>query len=280
MIKDVFVNGTSVATGVGLGKSKLGSTDLPDAWPFQFCNKVNAGNLWNHSIPSKPFELSIRDTYGFVNQYLDDGGKAEDLFVLNEFLSVGFPPLLQPVFESENTIVFPVIYSTNSLKISVEQVSKDFRTYFCETQKNPDYLQGPIYKDSVDTISEHLRFKHEHDKNNYYRYQHTLSGRLHTVVEEICKLQLWLSAKNIKYLSFWATGGTHLHNHNREYANMVDKASRKNYNGNFIPMNTFGCLDYGVYKSLSSRVGTHPDAVGQYAIAEFLYNYLHNENIL
>ena len=280
MIKDVFVNGTSAATGVGLGKSKIGSLDLPDAWPFQFCNKVNAGHLWNHSIPSKPFELAIRDTYGFVNQYLDDGNKAEDLLVLNEFASVGFPPLLQPVFESENTIVFPIIYSTSPLTMSVEQISEDFRTYWCETQVKPNYLKGRVYTDNIDTVPEHLRFRHEHDKNNYYKFEHTLSRRLHTVVEEIYKLQLWLLAKNIKYLNFWTSGGTHLYDHNREYANMVDRASKKNYNGNFIPMNTFGCVDYGVYKSIQSPDGVHPDAVGHYAIAEFLYKYLHNTDAL
>lgn len=280
MIKDVFVNGTSVATGVGLGKTNLKeNNEVSDSWPVQFCNKVNAGRLWNHSIPSKPFELSIRDAYGFVNQYLDAGGKAEDLLVFNEFLSVGFPPLLQPVFESENTIIFPVIYSINSLKISVQQISKDFRTYFCETQKSPDYLQGQIYKDNVDTISDIVRLKHEHSKEQYYNTEYALSKRLFYVVDEINKLQLWLSNKNINYLCFWATGGNHLHSHNTEYANLVDRANKKNYNNRFIPMNKFGCLDYGVNNSLNP-IGTHPDALGQHAIAEYLDKYLHSKNML
>ena len=61
MFKDLYINGTSVATGWGQGKEQINDTTYTGAWPQHFADKHNVGNMCNHSIPSKPVDLSIRD---------------------------------------------------------------------------------------------------------------------------------------------------------------------------------------------------------------------------
>ena len=117
MFKDLYINGTSVATGWGQGKEQINDTTYTGAWPHQFAEKHNVGNMWNHSIPSKPVELSIRDQKGFCEQYIQQGNNVDNLFTIVEFL-LPQHPLLQPVYENNEDIIFPLIFHQDPLEIN------------------------------------------------------------------------------------------------------------------------------------------------------------------
>lgn len=278
MFNDLYVNGTSVATGFGLGKEVIGFGNA-GAWPHLLAEKYSAGSLWNHSVPSKPVELSVRDQIGFCSQYLQQGNKAENLFTIIEFL-LPHHPLLQPLFESDSKVIFPIIYQKDPSTVSINSYADKYLSYFVETSIQPNYLDpfGQVYTIS-DTVDTDLRIKHEDQKADYYDNQHSLSSRLYKVGESIIKLQQWLEDKNIKYLMFWACGGDELKNNNDKYSKIVDKfMSVVPQQHKLIPMSQFSCMNYGVTKSLKPN-DTHPDAVGHYAIAEYLDKYIISNRI-
>jgi|MDSZ01.2.fsa_nt_gb hypothetical protein len=277
MFKDLYINGTSVATGWGQGKEQINDTTYTGAWPHQFAEKHNVGNMWNHSIPSKPVELSIRDQKGFCEQYIQQGNNVDNLFTIVEFL-LPQHPLLQPVYENDEDIIFPLIFHQDPLEINFNK-DQEYLSYYAGTKKQPNYMSNePIY--TMPEVDVNLRSIHEEQKIKYYTEEHNLSKRLYNVFVQIGFLQRWLHTKGIKFLMFWACGGNELKNNNDQFAKLVDKAMLNlPYKHRFIPMTQFSCMNYGVLHSLKSNLN-HPDAVGQHHIAEYLDKYIISNNIL
>ena len=285
-MNDLYINGTSVASGFGLGKEvHFGKRDMSitTAWPHMFANKHNVGEMWNHSLPSKPIELSIRDTKGFVEQYLASGRHATDLFCAIEFL-LPYHPLFQPLIQTDSKVIFPVIYQNDPLQTPDFTTAGTFGSHFVECDKHPDYLTGgAIYTPAGDTIDTKLITMHEHERHSWIagRSASSIMRRLDYVATAIADLQVWLKNRGVNAIMFWACGGSELVD-NTKYSKLVDKAltARLPYKKNYIPMSDFSCLNYGIAQSLTKSMHRHPDQVGHHRIAEYLDNYLISNSIL
>lgn len=276
---DLFVNGTSVASGVGCGHEEfrsIGDGDITTSWPHFLANKLHCENLWNHSLPSKPMSFTIADTIGFCEQYLEKHGTYKNLFAAIEWLMPQSHGKWQPVASDyplyRNQTILPVVISWPDTPTVYETM------YMCKPDK-VDYLANkPIY-DTVHWryITHSSKTLHESQRDYYYSNVYSLSRRLIEAGEEIQYLKRWLQQRNIRYVMFWAYG---LGRNGEGMRKIITRALLPiiEKDPSFVPIKQFACGDAAEYSK--NPVRGHPDIYGQYHITEYLFDYIAQHRLL
>lgn len=270
---DLFINGTSIASGYGLGRETAAGLARPEqyTWIHHFANKFNCNEIWNHSVPSKPIDLTIKDTIGFCTQYYEKYGSYDNLFVICE--------LSLPTIMTDKSMRFSTNIDGKVRSIIVPagdgnwgvDNAKGFETVFIGEIDKPDYLNSKSsfsYVPPEDINEEDLR-KHKACRDQVYltHKKHQLKTIMETTAQ-IDKLQQWLIERDIKFGMFWA-GGTHANFHK-----LVDSVlNTTRAVDRMIPMKEFTCYSKGIEWSDDPFLN-HPDAIGHARIADFLYDYV------
>jgi len=273
---DLFVNGTSVATGWGTGSEKISDPLVSKSWPHILANKLHCNTLWNHSLPSKPMSFTIADTMGFCEQYYERYGNYDNLFVVIEWLMPHAHGKWSPVYTNsvayQDQIVLPVV-------VSQPETPTVYETMYVCKPRNVDYLANkPIYDHvSWKHIAESSRQTHEQEREHYYTTLYSLSRRLIESRQEVSMMQSWLQQRQISYLMFWAFGcgaGSSIRRLvTKTMSDILEQDSR------FIPIGDFTSMSYGAEHSLETCRG-HPDIHGQNAITEYLWQYMLKNQLL
>jgi hypothetical protein len=145
MIQDLYVDGTSFASGWGRGLERhlFKTSTGPKSWADYLADSVNCDNLWNHSLVAKPMDMQFYDIQQFCKQYLNAFKTFDNLFVVVEFAFVtyrSFEPVkaLEGEFKNEN--IYPVILSK-----AREMETGNYLIHY--VRKSKDYLkpQEPIF---------------------------------------------------------------------------------------------------------------------------------------
>ena len=270
---DLFVNGTSIATGIGSGGEKFkgfGDGDITTSWVHFLANKLNCDRLWNHSFPSKPMSFTIADTMGFCEQYYERYGTYDNLFAIIEWslpkAHGKWPPVVSNSPLYKDRVILPVVIS----EPGTPDVYKTM--YMCKPDK-VDYLlpNKPLY-DLVHWryIDEMSKQKHESQRDQYYHRFYNLSKRIVEAQQEIIYTKQWLKQRNIKYMMFWAFGVGSKQGIRKMISSAMPEVEK---DPRFISIKDFSALDYGAKYSLK-LYNSHPDIHGQKHISEYLYNYI------
>ncbi len=276
---DLFVNGTSVASGVGTGGEKfkgLGDGDITTSWAHFLANKLNCDHLWNHSLPSKPMSFTIADTMGFCEQYYEKYGTYENLFVAIEWLMPQahgqWAPVCSDSPQYSNQRILPVV-------ISWPETPTVYETMYMCKPNNANYLTNKSVYDLVHWkyINQASKEIHEHQRDQYYSSSYSVSLRLVEAAQEILQTKQWLNHRNISYVMFWAFGIGRNHGLRKLMTRALLPHLEKTHT--FIPVMDFSTMDYGAEHSVNPVRG-HPDIHGQKYIADYLYDYVIQHQLL
>jgi hypothetical protein len=277
---DLFVNGTSLASGVGTGGEKFkgfGDGDTTSSWVHFLANKLSCNRLWNHSFPSKPMSLTMADTIGFCEQYYDKHGTYENLFVIVEWLMPQahgqWAPVQSHLSQYQNYTLLPIVISWPDKPNVYESI------YVCKST-GINYLGNKAIYDTIsrDHITEESMILHARQRDNYYHREYNMSKRLYQASLEIEATKQWLNNRGIHYVMFWVVGfGQATISGNRH---LFARSQRKLYQRDpkFIPINEFTGSDSTVKSQ--NPVRGHPDYLGHVYITNFLYDYVLNHQLL
>jgi len=276
---DLFVNGTSVASGWGTGAEKfksIGDSDITTSWPHFLANKLNCEQMWNHSFPSKPMSFTIADTIGFCEQYYEKYGTYKNLFAIIEWLMPQSHGKWKPVSSSHSLYrdqtIIPVV-------ISWPDAPNVYETMYMLKSTNANYLNNrsvyePIHWRYVDHTD---MAQHEQQRDHYYKNVYSLSRRLVESAQEIQSVKKWLTERGIRYVMYWAYG---LGRNKQFMRRMIDQAVLPvvEQDPTFIPIKQFAGGDAAEH-SLNPLRG-HPDIFGQQYISDYLFNYIITHRLL
>lgn len=265
---DIMVNGTSVASGWGNGTESFSGFDSTHSWPHWFANQCHATNLWNHSFPSKPTALTIRDQYNFCKQYISQGRNPQDLLCLIEFLLPDNPVFIE--FKTAHEVIFPVLMHNDPAKLSLADINSEWTEFFVSSPTDPDYFSGSIY---TPVVLKHIQKDNYFVAKTKYFAKHSLSARLLELQTHIASLQSWLHKHGINYLMFWACGDG---DSNRKF---IDRTliPVMPHPERYIPMREFTSMNWGAAQSIDPKRG-HPDLTGNKKIAEYLFEQTTRRN--
>ena len=276
MKKHLFVNGTSVASGWGKGQERVAQPGKK-SWVHHFAEKMGADELWNVSVVSKPIGITIDHTIGFCEQYLERYKTYKNLFVAIELILPQHEKwdTVRHTLDDVNEVVTPIVVQLDTSDMPNADVADRYQTIFVRHKKHINYLEQdtlfhyipPSEVMSID-YAEHLR-----KLQSIAPPQTNLTKRLVESAKELSFLQHWLAERNIAFMMHWAAG---MH---PGFQRRVDKAILKNTMPHrLVPMQHFTAFSKGAEWSIDA-VANHPDSVGQFRIAEFLYEYACTHNL-
>jgi hypothetical protein len=267
-LRDLFVNGTSIASGWGTGYEQRVPQPNQTSWVHYFANTHNVQKLWNHSAVSKPIQISIEDTVGFCSEYLDHYGSYNNLFVIVELLlpeNTKWPSIHSPYSDE---VIQPIVIQTPDGKLS---------TMFVRHSKQKNYLSDKnmleyVHPSQIDLVEYQ---KHALRLQNYSQRNKNLSAsRLWQARSEIKFLHEYLLNRNIAHVIFWGCGMGH------SYHKTVDRAIMPIVQQHrLIPMQTFTCFSKGSEWS-QHPIEHHPDQQGHQRIAKFLNDYIAEHDLI
>ena len=298
MLNDIFVCGSSVASGYGKGKidGKMGNS--LKSWVNFLSEYSSAKNVWNVSLPAKPIGLSTVDVVQFVRQYGERYNTYNDLFVIVEYTIPQYRHW-DPVAVSRNdtkeiievipTASFRMGKNTDHLTSAgprdngASHVGQKFLTrasdeYDMLSPTNACNLYEEIRpsdldKTFVDDYTHKAKEWLKYDVIDPETYSRQVSEKkmltfLRYASDEVAFLQRYLTHFNIPYLMFWAGGQT------PAFCRTVDRYFTPLMKDNrLIPMSKFSCNRAAIEWSNESW-GVHPDEVGHQRIAEFIHDWI------
>lgn len=255
---DIMVNGTSVASGWGNGKEDLTGFNNTSSWPHFFANMSNASRLWNHSLPSKPLELVIRDQYRFCDQYMNAGNSPDNLFCMVELGWPSYPDFIQ--VDDRSRQLFPVFFKECSSDQSIYCNNTWWSDFIVSSPHDPDYLSGSVYE--ADSVTGGA-YRVICSAKSKIMYQNTFNERMNKICKKIRELSKWLDSYNFSFIIFWGAN---------EIPGVVDQQMTTSLGGHkhYIPMRDFSTLLNGVAWSKSPK-RNHPDLLGSKRIAKYLF---------
>lgn len=279
MIRDLLVSGTSIASGWGHGKTTSEPNPNQYSWINYFANSTSTQNIWNHSYVSKPMQVTMDHVILFCEQYFERYGNYNNLFVIAEFLlpqNIKWPSLnLKSGSASE--IVTPVVTQHADDGVINTDLASTYKTMYIRHNRNLDLLDtntpfnfvGVSDVDQVDLTAHSIRLQQYTQSS-----ESKLAVRLQHAQAQIAQFQNWLFERNIPHLLFWACGiGESFHK-------MVDKALLPVVKQNrLIPMSQFTCFSKAAEWSIQHD-NHHPDQQGHKKIADFLLQYIADNQLL
>lgn len=272
VIDDLFVSGSSFASGWGEDFANYNSVTSGKSWVTYFAQQTHARNVWNYSIVGKPVGMATTDTVEFCRNYLKKYGSLKNLFVIVEYTtprykhwgSLPSAAMVEPI----DTPVIPIAFLS-------KQPGKLLDTYFLTRESDPVTLEVKYNTVDRDKVTpDHLR-QFEQDAAKWYLDSGRTSIKyINYAYDEIKYLKDFLDFYNCNYMMFWCTGKVESHR------KMVDRYMRKLMTDRrLIPASEFNAITATLEWSLKPY-RDHPDDIGHRRIAEYLINYLETHNLV
>jgi hypothetical protein len=303
MLNDIFVCGSSVASGYGKGKVHNQMGNHLKSWVDHLAERSSASNVWNMSMPSKPIGLSTADTVEFVRQYGKKYNTYDRLFVIVEYTIPQYknwdPVAAARRDTAEEIEIIPITFfrmgkNTDHLTTTGPQDSgiKHLGQKFLKRNSADVDLMEALdinrFYEEVKPADLDQAFvnKYREKSKNWLRYdsidsttgerrlsEKKMATYLRYASDEIYSLKRFLEHYNIPYLMFWAGGQTDI------FCKKVDR-----YFGELIetkrliPMSEFTCNKAAIHWSKESW-GVHPDELGHERIGEFVTEWIIKHNL-
>jgi hypothetical protein len=270
VIDDLFVSGSSFASGWGEGFENYKSVTGGKSWVNYFAEQTHARKMWNYSIVGKPIGMATSDTVSFCKNYLKKHGSLKNLFVIVEYSTPrykhwGALPSSALISPADIEII-PVAYLSR-------QPGKLLDTYFLTRESDPVTLEvkyNVVDRDKVTT--DHLA-QFEADATEWYMDSRTAVKYISYAYDEIKYLKDFLDFYGCNYLMFWCTGKVESHR------KLVDRYMKKLMaDRRLIPASEFNAITATLEWSLKP-FREHPDDVGHRRIAEYLVNYTETHSL-
>lgn len=299
MLNDIFISGSSIASGFGKGKIEIKSTRFGDkSWVHYLAENSSARNVWNFSLSAKPIGLATKDTVDFVRQYGNKFGTYDKLFVIIEYTIPQYrewdPVAMSRNDTKENISVTPVSYfkqlNSNEDYIDASNMQLDDRKLILHDfyQRNTDTdmvalgdMSPPMYTPiDQNDIDQTFRDTHTAKAKEWFKYDLELDNGTLALSEqkmklyfkyasdEMYSLKRYLEHFNIPYLMMWAGGQS------KNFCRMTDRYFAELVSTNrLIPMTKFTCNKAAQEWSIK-HLGSHPDDTGHQRIAEFVQQWI------
>lgn len=301
MLKDIFVCGSSHASGCG--KGKIGDAGLPGSvksWVYFLADIAEAKNVWNFSLPGKPVGLTNKDCISFIRQYWEKYRTYENLFVILEYTLPQYrtwDPVAMSRDDTKHIEVVPITYYkqlrnnehlVNPIKLSS---LKDETTYV----EQKFYIRNEVNLDSYSDKNHNHMYteiqptdlektfldRHTEKVKQWFQFDiiDTETGQKRMSEEKIRKYFSYASDEimfmkrhlehfNIPYMMFWVGGQS------EQFCVAIDRYLRPMMADNrLLPMRKFSSVRAAQEWSIK-HWRSHPDEVGHERIAEFLYDWI------
>lgn len=271
MIQDLYVDGTSFASGWGEGlernlfKTSTGSK----SWVDYLADSVDCDNLWNHSLVAKPLDMQFYDIQQFCKQYLDAFKTFDNLFVVVEFSFVtyrSFNPVKAVEGQFKNENIYPVVLSKAS-----ELETENFLIHY--VRKSKDYLkpQEPIFSK---VNPEHLDITDI--KKTQQAAEHWLATKqsnflthLTYAYNVLSQIKKFFVDRNIPFIIYSAAVSDN--NPQKEHIDFALRTLSKD--NRMVPLHQFTGQTISKKYSIEEYVN-HPDKQGHIKIASALYDWI------
>ena len=303
MLNDIFVCGSSVASGYGKGKLDQQMGYNLKSWVTGLAEHTNANNVWNVSLPSKPIGLSTADAVQFVRQYWEKYRSFDNLFVIVEYTLPQYkhwdPIAVARNDAKEEIEVIPITFfkmgkNTDHLTVDdpryrgINHVGNKFLKRNTEEYNmlSPTST-NPLYEEisAADLDKTFVNQMHKRSKD-WLKYdildsetgapqlsEKKMTTYLRYASDEIFSLRNYLESFNIPFLMFWAGGQTDT------FCKKVDKYFAPLIESHrLIPMAQFSC-NRAANEWSEESWGVHPDEIGHKRIAEFVYDWIHTHKL-
>lgn len=298
MLNDIFISGSSIASGFGKGKIQIKSTKFGDkSWVHYLADNSDARNVWNFSLNAKPIGLASKDTIDFVRQYGKRYGNYDNLFAIIEYTIPQYrewdPVAMSRDDTKEQISVTPVSYFKQRDKNEqfvdpTHQLDDDKLILHDFYQRNDnadmltlDAMAPPMYSPiSPEDIDQQFHDSHTAKVKEWFKYDLQLDDGtlalseakmktyLRYALDEIYFIKRFLEHHNIPYLMMWAGGQS------KQFCRTCDRYFAELIATNrLIPMSTFTCNKAAQEWSIK-HYGSHPDDTGHQRISEFIYDWI------
>lgn len=299
MLNDIFVCGSSVASGYGRGKIDRTTRAYNKSWVHYLAEISSAKTVWNSSFSSKPIGLATGEIAEFTRQYGDRYKSYKDLFVIAEYTLPQYrhwDPVATSRTDTQQEIeVIPISFfragenldhvtSTSFRDSGLQHIGKRFlvkndvnildEPHQLYTTMQFSNLDPKLVNDFTHKSREWLKY----DQVDIETGERSLSEKkmasfLRYASDEITTTQNYLEHLNIPYLMFWAGGQSD------NFCKKVDRYfAPLMANKRLIPMSTF-TANKGAQEWSDDPIGVHPDEKGHRAISEYIYNWIVENNL-
>lgn len=271
MIQDLYVDGTSYASGWGQGLERhlFKTSTGPKSWVDYLADSVNCDNLWNHSLVAKPIDMQFYDIQQFCKQYLNAFKTFDNLFIVVEFSFItyrSFDPVKAVEGEFKNENIYPVILSKAS--------EVETGTYLIHyVRKSKDYLkpQEPIFSKvnpeqlDINDIKKTQQAAEQWVATRYSEFVEHLTYAYNV----LSKIKKFLKDTNIPFVIYSAAVSDN--NPQKEYIDFGLKTLSKD--NRMVPLSQFTGQTISKKYSIEEYVN-HPDKQGHIKIASSLYDWI------
>jgi len=280
MLTDLYVDGTSYASGWGKGHIRnLFKTSDAYSWVDRFAEITNCNNVWNHSLVAKPFDMQVLDIQNFCNQYYNKFKTFDKLFVVAEYSyityrSIGTVKAIDGIFKNQDVI--PIVMAKGTEVLNNE--TGGFGYIIQYVRKSNDYLniQEPLF---VKVSEEHIDVE-DHKRINAFATQWLLTRftnyieHLDYLYKNISKVKNFLTKRNIPFVIYSAAVSD-----NAPEKEFIDQTLRTLVKDKrVIPLQAFTGKTVSEKYSIEEYT-VHPDKSGHMAIADHLYDWILKYNL-
>ena len=280
MLTDLYVDGTSYASGWGKGHEKnLFKTSDAYSWVDRFSEITNCNNVWNHSLVAKPCDMQVFDIQNFCNQYYNKFKTFDKLFVIAEFSyityrSIGTVKAREGIFKNQDII--PVIMA-KGIELNSNEAG-GFGYIIQYVRKSEDYLniQEPLF---VKVPEEHIdpddvkRIKEFATQWLLTRFTNYIE-HLDYMYTNLSLIKNFLIKRNIPFVIYSAAVSD-----NAPEQHFIDQTLRTLVKDKrIVPLKEFSGRSLSSKHSIEEYT-VHPDKMGHMAIAEHLYDWVLKHNL-
>jgi hypothetical protein len=280
MLTDLYVDGTSYASGWGKGHARnLFKTSDAYSWVDRFSEITNCNNVWNHSLVAKPCDMQVFDIRNFCNQYYNKFKTFDKLFVIAEYSyityrSIGIVKAREGIFKNQDII--PVVMAKGTEVNSNE--AGGFGYIIQYVRKSDDYLniQEPLF---VKIPEEHIdpddvnRVKEFATQWLLTRFTNYIE-HLDYMYKNLSLIKNFLIKRNIPFVIYSAAVSDNAPE--KVFIDQTLKTLAKDKR--IIPLKEFSGRTLSKKYSIEEYT-VHPDKLGHMAIAQHLYDWILKHNL-
>ena len=262
---DLYINGSSFASGWGKGYEHQMTITPLDSWAKYFVETTQPDNYWIDAIVGKSIGMTARDTIFFCEKYKEKYGSLENLNVVLEFTTPRYRHW-DPVNMINGDKAYPIAHIRHDNMNATQHyfIKRDWIDF------SLSYAETFVHDEEI--VPEELE-QWSRKVKEWYFSGWPIQKFMAYAVEEITATMKYLDANNVNYAMWWCVGRTKLGK------KLVERYTRTLYkNGRYIKPSLMNGHEVAETISHESFKG-HPDAVGHKYISDYLVNYINENNL-
>ena len=262
---DLYINGSSFASGWGKGYEDIKGITPLDSWTKYFQQHIQPDNTWIDAIPGKSIGMTARDTVKFCKHYKEKYGTLDTLNVVLEFTTPRYRH-----WDELNTVdgktAYPVAHlSRTNIRETIH--------YFIRREFNEhDLAHNDTVVNDEEIVPEELnQWKKQVDA--WYFGKQPPGFYMNYAVEEISAAQQYLNDNNVNYVMWWCAGRSKM------VSALIERYTRVLYRDAKM-IKPSAMSGHAVVENISDEdYSGHPDAKGHKYIADFLIKHINENNL-